>query len=88
MRGGNIIMKENIIISKAADTLLQVSFDTQKTHLNAEKAQKILRDMTITGEIAGFNMSYAHNGVIMIVTNPLSWTTPELGLEKLKKAFE
>ncbi|MDO4729687.1 MAG: hypothetical protein Q4A96_00615 [Candidatus Saccharibacteria bacterium] len=80
-------MKENIVISKAADTLLQVSFDTQKIHLNAEKAQKILRDMTITGEIAGFNMDYAHNGVIMIVTNPLSWTTPELGLEKLKKAF-
>ena len=87
MRGGNIIMKENIVISKAADTLLQVSFDTQKIHLNAEKAQKILRDMTITGEIAGFNMDYANNGVIMIVTNPLSWTTPELGLEKLKKAF-
>lgn len=88
MRGGNNIMKENIVISKAADTLLQVSFDTQKVHLSADKAQKILRDMTITGEIAGFSMDYAKNGVIMIVTNPLSWTTPELGLEKLKKAFE
>lgn len=88
MRGGNIVMKENIVISKAADTLMQVSFDTQKVHLSADKAQKILRDMTITGEIAGFSMDYAKNGVIMIVTNPLSWTTPELGLEKLKKAFE
>ena len=88
MRGGNNIMKENIVISKAADTLLQVSFDTQKVHLSTDKAQKILRDMTITGEIAGFSMDYAKNGVIMIVTNPLSWTTPELGLEKLKKAFE
>lgn len=88
MRGGNIIMKENIVISKASDTLIQFSWNTQKLKINKDKAQKILRDMKITGEIAGYDASCINNGVILIIINPMSWTTPELGLEKLKNTFE
>lgn len=88
MKEGYAMLKENIAISKATDTLIQFSWNTQKLKINKDKAQKILRDMKITGEIAGYDASCINNGVILIIVNPLSWTTPELGLEKLKNAFE
>ncbi len=79
-------MKENIVTSRTGD-IVQVSFSKQKCRVNEITIRRILRSGQFTGEIAGYNMQYFKNGVILIVINPTAWKGPDTIIKKIEKAI-